>query len=169
MNRSALFGGWLYRNDMGYPGEVDARGKGEPGNGRRRRLLGLRWSDDARVGGTRGAGWEGRGRRTCGTVEGWFGKAMNISPAHLFMQYFALAALRRLPPASLSLFQPPPPPPPLPPCRSGYPVRPDKYGGGPYTSDNILRLSVFELFRGNLRRPERRCRRQREETGGGSI
>lgn len=26
MNRSALFGGWLYRNDAGiYPGEVDAR------------------------------------------------------------------------------------------------------------------------------------------------
>lgn len=169
MNRSALFGGWLYRNDVGYPGEVDARGKGESGNGRRRRLLGLRWSYDAGIREMgRGGGPEPRGRRTCGTVEGWFGKAMNISPAHLFMQYFALAALRRLP---LSLSQPPPPPPlpPSPPCRPGYPVRPDKYGGGPYTSDNILRLSVFELFRGNLRRPERRCWRQREETGGGSI
>lgn len=48
----------------------------------------------------RGPGDEPGGRedgRTCGTVEGWFGTAMNISPAHLFMQYFALAALRRLP------------------------------------------------------------------------
>jgi len=27
MNRSALFGGWLYRNDVGYPGELDARGR----------------------------------------------------------------------------------------------------------------------------------------------
>lgn len=95
-----------------------------------------------------------------GAVEGWFGTAMNISPAHLFMQYFALAALRRLPLSTAA----------MPPCRPGarYPVRPDKYAGGPYTSDNILRLSVFELFRGNLR-----CRTTvpaaREETGGGSI
>jgi len=29
MNRSALFGGWLYRNDVGYPDEVDARRGGE--------------------------------------------------------------------------------------------------------------------------------------------
>lgn len=30
-------------------------------------------------------------------AEGRFGTAMNISLAHLFMQYFALAALRRFP------------------------------------------------------------------------
>lgn len=48
-------------------------------------------------------GGEEEGGGTCGATEGWFGKAMNISPAHLFMQYFALAALRRLP-LSLSFF-----------------------------------------------------------------
>ena len=79
-----------------------------------------------------------RGRGDGREAEGRFGTAMNISLAHLFMQYFALAGLRLLPlsagsAAASSL-------PPLVVTRS------DKYAAAPYTSDNILRLSVFELF-----------------------
>ena len=40
---------------------------------------------------------EGEGEGDGREVEGRFGTAMNISLAHLFMQYFALAGLRRLP------------------------------------------------------------------------
>ena len=54
---------------------------------------------------------------------------MNISPPHLFMQYFALAGLRLLAPSGLT----PPPPPlpyPLPLCYRPTP-EPDKYATGP--------------------------------------
>lgn len=43
------------------------------------------------------AGGRPRGGRVDVRAEVRFGTAMNISLAHLFMQYFALAALRRLP------------------------------------------------------------------------
>lgn len=67
---------------------------------------------------------------------------MNISPAHLFMQYFALAALRRLPLSTAARRRT---------AARTTPRAQINTVGGPYTSDNILRLSVFELFRGNLR------------------
>lgn len=156
---------------MGYPGEVDARGKGEQGNGRRRRLLGLRWSYGAvrcGTGRTEEIGWAAREEdlRYGGRMV-WQGHEYFASA--LIYAILCAGSFTAAPSPSLSLSQPPPLPPPPPPCRPGYSVCPDKYGGGPYTSDNILRLSVFELFRGNLRHSERRCRRQREETGGGSI
>lgn len=86
---------------MGYPGEVDAQYRGGERSKETTRSAVVDVLERRET---------SRERRTCGTVEGWFGTAMNISPAHLFMQYFALAALRRLP-----LSQPPPP------CRPGYP------------------------------------------------
>lgn len=63
------------------------RGKGKKERERERSKLWL-----AVVDRNEGEG-EGDGRE----VEGRFGTAMNISLAHLFMQYFALAGLRRLP------------------------------------------------------------------------
>lgn len=78
------------------PGSAGTRGNRERGRGREseseRIELWLAVVDRNR-GGKEGGEGEGDGRE----AEGRFGTAMNISLAHLFMQYFALAGLRLLP------------------------------------------------------------------------